>query len=382
MRIRKALFWTHLAIGIAAGLVILMLSVTGILLASERQILELDERRFDVPAQADQAPISIDELHAIGKQKTPDIDHFEFKIVNRPGAPYTIVSNDWDVWLVNPYTGAILREGDGGVATFFHVVTDLHRWFAAEGESRPIWRAVTGYSNLAFLALLLTGVYLWLPRAWHWAILRNQVFFNPRATNPKARDFNWHHVFSFWALVPLFLIITSGVVISFPWADRAVYAFYGEDHAEHDDDHEPPVTEPAPEHLSHQAMLDIAVQHAREHGADDWHSIWMDASESPGDAATFYIDRSLGHRLDFGYDLTLDGSNGEVIEYMQITDYSDGDQARWYLRFLHTGDAYGFVGQTVAMLASLAACLLVYTGLALAWRRLVSPLLRRRRQSG
>ncbi len=47
------------------------------------------------------------------------------------------------------------------------------------------------------------------------------------------------------------------------------------------------------------------------------------------------------------------------------------------MRFAHTGEEYGVVGQTIAGLASLAACFLVYTGFALAWRRLVWPLFRR-----
>ncbi|MEM6583903.1 MAG: PepSY-associated TM helix domain-containing protein, partial [Pseudomonadota bacterium] len=195
----------------------------------------------------------------------------------------------------------------------------------------------------------------------------------------KARDYNWHHVFSVWALIPLLLIVISGVVISFPWANDMVYAAYGESEHEHDHDHphHDQSERDASEFLSHQEVLEAAVQHAANHGAGDWHSIWMDASESPGAPATFYIDRSIGHRLEYGYDLTLDGRDGEVLEFMRIADYSEGDQARWFLRFLHTGDAYGFFGQTIALLASLAACVLVYTGLALAWRRLISPLLRR-----
>jgi uncharacterized iron-regulated membrane protein len=54
-----------------------------------------------------------------------------------------------------------------------------------------------------------------------------------------------------------------------------------------------------------------------------------------------------------------------------------GQQARTWFRFVHTGEQYGVVGQTIAGLASLAACFLVYTGLALAWRRLILPLWRR-----
>jgi uncharacterized iron-regulated membrane protein len=49
------------------------------------------------------------------------------------------------------------------------------------------------------------------------------------------------------------------------------------------------------------------------------------------------------------------------------------------LRFLHTGEALGVGGQTLAGIVSLTSTLMVWTGLALAWRRLVSPLLARRR---
>jgi uncharacterized iron-regulated membrane protein len=50
-------------------------------------------------------------------------------------------------------------------------------------------------------------------------------------------------------------------------------------------------------------------------------------------------------------------------------------RARNWVRFAHTGEYYGVIGQTVAALASLLACVLMYTGLALAWRRLIRPLL-------
>jgi uncharacterized iron-regulated membrane protein len=95
--------------------------------------------------------------------------------------------------------------------------------------------------------------------------------------------------------------------------------------------------------------------------------------------ADYYIDRTIGHRPVMAYELTLDGTSGEVVRYMWGGDYSPGDQARDVVRFLHTGEVFGLVGQTIAGLASLAACLLVYTGLALAWRRLVQPLFKRKR---
>jgi uncharacterized iron-regulated membrane protein len=42
---------------------------------------------------------------------------------------------------------------------------------------------------------------------------------------------------------------------------------------------------------------------------------------------------------------------------------------RSFMRFAHTGEVAGIVGQTIAGVASLGGCFLVYTGLALALRR-------------
>jgi len=51
------------------------------------------------------------------------------------------------------------------------------------------------------------------------------------------------------------------------------------------------------------------------------------------------------------------------------------------VRFLHTGEALGITGQTIAGLVSFTSLIMVWTGLALAWRRLVSPRLRKKRTS-
>ena len=39
---RRVLFWSHLLAGVAAGVVILIMSITGALLGFERQIVDLD----------------------------------------------------------------------------------------------------------------------------------------------------------------------------------------------------------------------------------------------------------------------------------------------------------------------------------------------------
>ena len=374
MKFRSVVFWAHLVVGTVAGLVIFMMSATGVLLMYERQIVDWAERQYTVSAPADEAPLTADVIVDRFHETHPEEHHFFVRFVNRPGAAVTVWAGP-NGYLIDPYSGAILREGQGSVAGFFRFVTRVHRWFAAEGRAFDAARAITAYSNLLFLFVIVTGVYLWLPRIWRWQILKTGILFNRKVNNARARDFNWHHVFGFWSLVPLFLIAATATLFYFPWANAALYGAFGEDVPNRDHEHEE-MTGLERGTTPYQILLDRAKAHAADNGAGDWYSIWMEIGEIPG-VAEFYVDRSIGRRPAFAYGLTLDNNNAAVLEFKRHDDWSAGDQAWDVARFLHTGEIFGFAGQTIAGLASLAACMLVYTGLALAWRRLISPRMNR-----
>lgn len=368
--IRPVIFWSHLLVGVLAGIVILTMSVTGVLLTYERQIEELVERSYTVAVPADTEPLPVDSILGEVRNMHPDEHHFYLRAVNRPGAAVPVWAGA-ESYLLHPFSGEILREGLGTVGGFLEFVTGLHRWLAIEGGGQGVARAIVNYSNLVFLFLIATGVYLWLPRVWRWQMLKTKMLFNPRASNAKARDYNWHHVFSFWSLLPLFLVVLSATVIYFPQATSLLYAAFGEQVPEPEEHEELTVLEDG--NQSFDELMRVAQEHAAENGAADWHSIWMEAGEERG-KVRFYIDRSLGNRPAFAYSLYLDNSDGSVLEVVRHDDWSPAGQAWDVARFMHTGELFGFAGQTIAGLASLAACLLVYTGLALAWRRLISPL--------
>ena len=68
--------------------------------------------------------------------------------------------------------------------------------------------------------------------------------------------------------------------------------------------------------------------------------------------------------------LWADPFTGKILREERWADLSPGRKARVWMRFLHTGEALGAGGQLVAGIASLGAAVLVWTGLALALRRL------------
>jgi uncharacterized iron-regulated membrane protein len=255
-----------------------------------------------------------------------------------------------------------------------------HRWLAVDGEGRPVARFITGWSNVIFLFIVVSGFYLWFPRKWTWAQVRSVVLFNTRASG-KARDFNWHNVIGVWSAIPLFIVVLSAFPISFPWANALVYRAVGE---------EPPAArgregggggregraggregraggrdERATPSLD---GLNSLVARA-EQQVEGWRTINVRVPESERAPVVFAIDTGDGGQPQRRSTLTLDRATGEVVTYEAFGNQSLGRQVRSISRFAHTGEVLGIPGQTIAGLATAGGAVLVWTGLALAWRR-------------
>ncbi len=78
--------------------------------------------------------------------------------------------------------------------------------------------------------------------------------------------------------------------------------------------------------------------------------------------------------------LTIDPANSRVVRWEPYEQLASGQRLRTWMRFGHTGELWGTAGQVIAGLASAAGCVLVWTGLALAWRRFTAWRSRRRRE--
>ena len=381
MKFRSIVFWAHLVAGVCAGLVILMMSATGVLLTFERQITAWAEEQHIGIVAEDAERLSADSLVALVRRADPEARTVRLVYRSEHGTVVRASAGRGRSWLLDPYRGEILHTGPVPVDRFFSTVTALHRWFALSGESRATGRAITGYSNLLFFFLLCTGIYLWLPRIWSRAAIRTRTLFNARAKSGKARDYNWHHVFSFWALVPLALIVPTASVFYFSWANDLVYSAFGEEPQRRRSAEVAPLPDSAvaadSEHLLERAIDELAAR-----DLSDWRSLTID---SPIDAAAeteFRVDRSIGGQPAKAVSFSLDTVNGSVTDWTTFADNTPGRQARIIIRFLHTGEVLGVIGQALAGAASLAACFLVWTGLALAWRRLIVPMYARPKEAG
>jgi len=157
---RKLIFWIHLGAGLVAGLVIAVMSVTGVAIAFEPQLLEWaerDARRVQVPAPAP-ARLSVDDLLARVRAARPDAQPSGVTVYTEPGAAVLVNLGRERLVYVNPYTGEVRDGGAQGWRDFFHVMEELHRWLAASGDHRAVGKALTGASNAVNITDGLDGL--------------------------------------------------------------------------------------------------------------------------------------------------------------------------------------------------------------------------------
>jgi len=370
---RKIIFWSHLVVGISVGIIVFIMSVTGVLLTYEKQVIEWDESRHNIHPLSDEKKLTSDEVLDIVRDKHPDEHHFYIRWVNETERPIPVWAGS-QRYLISPYSGEILQKGQSWLVESLHWLTELHRWLAIEGKQQPIAKSVIAYSNLFFLFLIVSGSYLWLPRRFSWSTFKPNLLFKRKYNNRQSRHFNWHHVFGFWAMVPLIVIVSTATVFHFNWATEILYSAFNEQPPQRKKNIEQAVIIDGRQ--SYQSLFNTAQRHANENGAQDWYSMWLEVGGESG-LARFYIDRSIGNQPNIAYSLYLNIDTADVVKVKRHSDWSRGDQAWDVARYLHTGEYFGVIGQTIAGLASLASCFLVYTGFLLSWRRLISPYLRR-----
>lgn len=377
MKFREILFWLHLCAGCAAGAVILLMSVTGLLLTYEKQMLAWMERG---PAQAAPPPgaprmAAADLIEAVERQRGPLPPNATLTLRAAANEPAEIRAGRDTVIFADPYSGAIRREGGHQQArTVVRKLVAWHRWLGVEGEGRATAKAITGTCNLSFLVLIVTGAYLWIPRRWSWPSVRAVALFRPHLTG-KARDFNWHNVFGLWAAIPLFFVVLTALPMSYSWANNLVYRLTGSEPPR------PAPRQPAPARVNTVPLGRESVNALwRKAVADSngWVSVTAPVRMPEGKPAAFTIDSGTGAQPQRRATLLLDPASTSLIRRNTFENESAGRRLRMWTRFVHTGEYYGVLGQTIAGAASAAGILLVWTGIALALRRLAAWSGRRR----
>jgi uncharacterized iron-regulated membrane protein len=198
--VRRALLTVHQWVGLAAGLFLVVISVSGSALVFEN---ELDRAlnpstSFVAPGGA---PLPIETL--IGRvQATYPADQVTgVRIADRPDQAYEFSLRSRQGAMVNPYTGGVLgvRDHEKSFARWLHLV---HTRFVA-GD---LGEKMVGGFSVAMLGLAITGLVLWWPR---------KILSVGATSSWKRTNFDLHNVLGFYSSLVMLFITLSGVLIAF-----------------------------------------------------------------------------------------------------------------------------------------------------------------------
>jgi uncharacterized iron-regulated membrane protein len=409
---RTVLFWLHLVAGVLAGAIILLMSVTGVLLTYEKQMtLAADMRQIQPISATATNRLSADSLIQLATALRNGTAPSALTIRADSAAPVQLAFGREGVIYLDPTTGASLGEGNAAVRAFFASMTEWHRWLAGKDENRKLGKQITGIANLAFLVLVLTGMVLWLPRTFTWIRFKSVLWFRGGLSG-KARDFNWHNVLGIWSAIPLVIIVASATVIGYPWASDLVYKAVGEAPpprnagGQQGGSGAPGAAQPAVAGGRGETPVGDQIGGRRGNSAElgqmptervapavtyaaalamalplmpEWKAATLQLPKPDAKTIAVTLDRGTGGQPHLRATVQIAKTSGAVDKFQPFDSLTTGRQVRNVLRFAHTGEVLGLLGQTLAGLVSLASVVLVVTGITLSIRRASAALDRRNR---
>lgn len=344
---RNAIRTLHLSIALIAAVFVVILGVTGSIMAFEPELDHVIHREL-WQVSPEGATLSLDDLVAKTAARYPGQ---RATAVSASEAPHLAarVFLPGKVIFVNPYTGNVLGVG----ATTPDVLARIHQL-----HLRLLWmshpdagKKIVGWMDIAMLFLVVSGFYLW------WPLKRFTIAWR---SSSRRRWLDLHAVTGIGVFVFLLLLGLTGAAIAFEGAEDLAYRVTRSSPAARPTH----VVTPAP---SGPISLDRAMAIARQ--------------AIPG-ATPFQIsipkpDGTYAIRARFPEDLTpggrsrveVDQYSGEVVFAESSRTAPAGTRAVILNRAVHTGDLFGVPSKILMSLASLLTVVMATSGLLTWWHR-------------
>ncbi|MHA6250000.1 PepSY-associated TM helix domain-containing protein [Pontibacter sp. CAU 1760] len=230
---RKLLNDIHLWLGLASGLVLFVVCLSGTLYTFRTELeemLEPGKYRVQAAAQAIPPDVLVRQLEQQlqGNVVALDIPHdreraYRVSVTTQKAGRGGQEGGRPSTYLVNPYTGKVLGTPEGPAFGFFQTMMGLHRWLLLEGG---VGKMIVGVSTIIFLCLTLSGLVLWFPvkrKNWKQGLKIK--------TNAKWKRINHdlHNTLGFYACLLLLVMSLTGLCWSFDWYREGLGKLMGEE---------------------------------------------------------------------------------------------------------------------------------------------------------
>jgi len=370
---KKLNAWLHLWLGLASGIVVFIVSITGCMFAFHKEISEVIHKDvlFVTPRSTPILPPSVlkeKAQAALGKDH-PVTYMTMFREPNRswefmsykPGDKNAITFfksvEYYGSAFVDPYTGEVKAVHDYK-KDFFIIVKYIH-WSLL--LNHPIGAHIVGWSTLIFVVLLITGLILWWPKKWN-KKSREQSFKIKWSGKFKRVNYDLHNVLGFYSMLLALVLAFTGMVWAFKWFQATVYVIAAR-------------TTAAPERKTFQSDslqlgastngLDVAYYHllkeqpkATRFGA---------SPAAPKADAPIYMSAYFGKETYYDRDdYQFDKYTGKLLYHGTPKEKNAGERLIGMNYDIHVGAIGGLPGKILAFIISLICASLPVTGV-LVW---------------
>ena len=251
---------------------------------------------------------------------------------------------------VNPYTGEFLGQYSKR-QSFLFTIEMLHRFLLAGKDS--IGDTAVGVSTLLFLFILITGVILWWPKTRNIMRQRLKIKFDGSG---KRLTHDLHIVTGFYTSLFLIVIVLTGLVMSFKWANNALYAITGSKQQKEE--------AKAPESKYEAGLTPLSFEQVLAGLGNKITTAEFYSIRAPRDSAGTYsiniLERGKTENASDNYN--LDQYTGNVVAAKLFADKSLGQRVRSYVKPVHTGSVYGLPTKIISFIICLLACIFPVTG--------------------
>ena len=373
MKLRNIIHQIHLWLGLLSGAIVVVLAITGCILAFEQEIkLSLHADRYYVPEVRDKK-LPMSSLKEIADGAFP----FEGKarraeISGDPQRTYVfrsmkINADAWTYWgyyeyytrvYVDPYSGKVIYVEDAK-KDFFELVLNLHRrlWL---GEK--IGRPITGYATLVLLVVLVSGLFIWVPRKLNKKSAK-WMFLVKKTRNIKRLNYDFHKVAGFYATIPLLLICYSAMIWGFKGWDATVQRLLNGKEEQQKTDSVIPLEIRPIEEVTDRIWSRLAKTLKREN------KVYFNFPRT--EKGSFNVEVIRADKLYQSDKYNFDQYSGVQTAVLRYEDDSIGRGTR--LRSmnydLHTGSVWGTIGRYLYFFVGLICVILPISGFIIWWNK-------------
>ncbi|MBK1896594.1 PepSY-associated TM helix domain-containing protein [Chryseobacterium paridis] len=366
-RFRKIIYQIHLWLGLTSGLIVVIMAVTGCILAFEKELKHTFYSEKYFVKNIGKEKLQLSDLKLKAEQALPDslkVSRVEISSdLSRSYAFRSLKMNNealtfWGSYVyyyrvyVDPYTGKVL-EVENAKTEFFEIVMDLHRRLLL-GEK--IGKTITGYSTIILAIMLFSGLVIWFPRKLNKNATKG-MFFIKTSANWKRINYDSHNVLGFYAVIPLLLISYAAVIWSFEdidkWVKKTLNGNVKTEKAKS--------TIPS-EEFTHQKNILNLVGNTVGKSLVNKESALINFPKT--DEGTYYAEVTYGNKQYQNEQFNFDQYSGKILKHQSYKDKNIGNGTALRERNydLHTGSIFGTIGRFLYLFAGIIAASLPITG--------------------